>query len=418
MKFGNGAARRFGAGLAMFALASAAVLSLAGTACAQTQPQPAADPAAAALAQWQRGLALVQDNRPRAAIPLLEGIARVAPDNAAVRAELGLAHARALNDARARSELLTARELATDPRQRQLIERVLAQIDARSPVSGSLNLGLIPETNVNRRSTLETVTLGGLDFVLDDTVRSGTGLSFDARGDLAPMIARDLRARVAVQFAGRLFETRALNDYGLRVSAGLEHLGDRGLVLGAGVLAEQRWAGDARFATERGVYATAEGMIRPTVLAFGRAEIAERRVPSLPRRDATLRRLSVGVTTQLRPQTRVTLRAFLTETRAAADFESGLFSGLGVTVAHAFASGWQMQAQAVLGQDRRSGPERAFGVVRRDEVMRASFSVTNRTVQFRGFSPVFEVGTERRRSSIAIYDFRNTFAGLSVTRGF
>lgn len=396
------------------ALAIGLVLAWASMASAQ---EPAPSPQVL-TADWQRALDLMRENRPRAAVLLLERIADAVPGDVAVRSELGVALARSQQHRRARAELTRALEAAPSEAERRVIAGFLRQAVPRNPLSGSFSLGVMPETNVTRRSTLDSVTIGDLEFALDQTAQSGTGASVNAQLTYAPMIARDLRMRSSVRLDGRIYDDRALNEHALRLSSGVELLGDRGSVLGFGVAAEQRWARDARVLRERGVFATFDLQPLPDTQVFARAELAQRVVPILPRRDGTVQRLNFGVAQALRPQTRLTTRVFASRTRAQADFESGRLLGLGLGLRHAFDGGWQAQANLILSHERRDGPERAFDLVRKDRLQRLTVAVTNRNIQIQGFSPAVEIGTERRLSTVALNRFRNSFAAVSVTRGF
>lgn len=129
-------------------------------------------------------------------------------------------------------------------------------------------------------------------------------------------------------------------------------------------------------------------------------------------------RASAGGTYLLRPQTRLTGRIFHTRVRARAEPESGQIYGLGLSAAHSFDTGWQAQINIAYSQERRDGPNPVFDLRRRDLSSRISLLLTNRNVQYRGFSPVLELGSERRQSNIEIFEFRNNFLGLNLTRGF
>ncbi len=386
--------------------------------CTLGAPAAAEDTAQAVLAEWRHALELMQAQRPRAALPILQRLDALVPNTPQILTELGIASARAERDDAARAYLDRAQAVARNDEQRTVIRRLRAAVDAKSPFSGSISFGLVPETNVTRRSSIDTVTLGGLKFSLNETMESGTGLSFDGMASYAPMIAPDLRARNTVRFDGRVFQNREHNDYSLRVTTGLERLGDRDRVLGFGVMATQRWAGDSRFSRDQGVYGDFQALATDDTLVTGRVEWVQRRVPGMPGREGTVQRVSFGVTHAVNTQTRVSGRVFGFRTRAQAGFESGRIAGVSFGMRRAFDSGWQANANLTLSHERRDAPDPLFGTLRTDRYQRAVVAVTNRNYQYRGFSPQLEVGTERRRSNIGIHSFQNNFLGLSVTRGF
>ncbi len=370
------------------------------------------------VADWRNAVELVQGNRPRAAIPVLEQFVALAPENPVVQAELGIAYARARRDAQAVAQLKRALSVSRDPRQQQAIQSQIDRIRALSDFGGSARFGIVPQTNITRSSSLDTIRLGDLEFILDNARQSGTGLNFDLEGSYGPMIAPDLRARAAIRFSGNLYENRDANDYSLQVSTGLESLGDRGRVLGIGVLGRQRWAADSRFSVDRGIYANYQIQLASETLIFGRVELVDRKVPSVPRRNATAQTVSLGAIHLLDPQTRISLRGSGTRTRAQVGFESGRYHSLGFGIRRAFESGWQADANIDVSRETRDGIAPAFGVVRSETTQKLTLQITNRNVQYRGFSPVLQLGAERRRSNIEIYSYQNRFLGVSLSRGF
>lgn len=382
----------------------------------------AASPAAAepdgTRAIWEAALAEMRAGRPRAAIPLLEGLVTAAPEAQPVRLELALAHFRAGDDTKARYHFTRALAGPLSEGEREAARRHLAALENRSAWSGGFGLAFVPQSNAGRRTGTETVRIGGLDFVLNETAEPGTGLALSARVAWRPRLSRDLEGRFALRFAGTLYEDRRLNDQTLRGEAGLLHHLDDRLALGGGLTAAQRWLGKPRYSRDLGAFARL--VLRPDDVTrlWLRTEALRRTSARTAALEGRIWRLTSAGERVLTPRLAVHASAFFTLTRALAPHESGRAAGATIGVTRIFDRGWRLGLDASLARDLREGPVPLFGRIRRDTDLRLVARVLNRRLQYRGIAPVVELGHERRRSTLPIHTFTNNYLSLGFERSF
>lgn len=366
---------------------------------------------------WERAVALVGERRPRDAVPILERLVLAHPDQPTVRLELGFAQYLAGRDDAARRNITQALAGEVSPEERAGGEALLRRLDARRVWSGSLALSMISAGNAAREPADRTVMIGGLPFVLDPPEDPGTGVRLDARIGASPRLGEDWRARFLLGLSGDFHANRDFEDRSLRTEAGLMRETDR-LLLGGGPLIAERRVGGARFSREAGAWASLTARPGPTTRVGARAEAVRRTGHDGRTEDADIFRLSLNVERALAPRTSILLRGFAAVTDAESPRMSGLQTGLGGELRHLFDGGWSGSLGISLTRDARNGPEPLFGLTRRDADIRITTRISNRKLQLGGFSPAVELGHERRRSTLSIAEFSNSWIGLGVQRDF
>lgn len=379
-------------------------------------PSPAA--AETPSEMWMQATALVRGGNARAAIPILDRLVTLVPDEASIRLELGLAHFLSGDDRRAGHHIRQALAGHLSEAETRGAQTLLQRIEARRRWSASFGLAIIPQTNAGRHTTEETVVIGGLPFRLAQTASPGVGVAPTARFTYAPRLTAKLWGTATLGFGGALYRRSDLNDYSLLAEMGLSRRDGAGREVGAGILATQRWVGNARYWHEAGLYLTATSRPTDTTRFVLRGERAERRARNRPGLDGSVWRFAAVGERVLTPQMAIFVRGQAVITDVANAHESGTRFGLGVGATRLFPGGWRTTVQANLGRDRRNGPAPFFGVVRRDTDVRLSSQILNRGLQWRGLAPVLELGYERRRSNIRIERFTNTYVSVGVTRNF
>lgn len=392
-------------------LLAAALVALGLVATAPARAEPAAH------ALWDEAVALVQAGEAAQAIPLLERLVTALPDVGAVRLELGLAYFLTGVDDKARYHIARALTGELRETERAGAQELLARIEARRTWALSFGLALVPQTNTGRRTSAQTVTIGGLPFVLNESPDPGIGVTLSGRFVWLPRLAPELRGRLVVSLGGSVYERSALNDYTLRAEAGLLRRHGRA-DFGAGLAGAQRWVGDARYTHELGVYGSAALRPDETRQLSLRLDLAQRKAPSRPAMEATLARLSLGAEQGISPRLSVYGRGFATLTDAAVAHESGRLLGVTLGASYLFDGGWRTALEATASRDLRDGPAPLFGVTRRETELRLVGRLLNRQVQVRGYAPVLEIGHERRRSTLPIAEFTNNFVSVGLERSF
>lgn len=404
-------------GLALVLAVGLAMPTGAQVGTPQTGGAEAGRTAADLRAEWERAVGLVQAGEASAAIPLLERLVTLLPDVAPVRLELGLAYFLTGTDDKARHHVRSALAGTLSDNERAGAEEILARIEARRPWSFTFGFAFVPQTNAGRRTSNETVMIGGLPFRLNETADSGIGLALNARFTHLPVLADGLRGRLQLSFGGNVYEERTLNDYTLRAEAGLlRRAGPR--EWGGGLSAAQRWVGDARYTLELGVYASFG--LRPDERRQMslRLDLAERRAQDRPALQGRIARAVLAGEQVLTPRLAAFARGFVTLTDARSASESGRQFGLTLGASYLFDGGWRTALEVTASRDLRDGPAPLFNVTRRDSELRVAARLLNREVQLRGYAPVLEVGHERRRSTLPLAEFRNSYVSLGLERAF
>ena len=374
--------------------------------------------ASSARETWRTATGYMRAGAPRKALPLLEHLVIVAPENTEIRLELALAYFRVEDDKKSKFHFEQTLDKNLEDAKRKAVLRYLRTIENRRNWEASLSFAIVPESNASKRTSSETINLGGLDFVLNETASAGTGLNLNTRLAYTPRITRDVSARFAVSASGTLFETTEWNDYTLRGEAGLVLRSDLDREFSTGVFVSQRWLGDHRFSQDYGGFASASTRVTKDIQIALRGEIGQRKTPSVPGRDGQVYSLSASAVKVISPRFNIRLRGFAVNTDAAKDYESGMVVGLGLGGTYLFEGGWQTNLNATYSQERRFGDAPVFNVARRENQFDVKLQVLNRKIQKYGYSPALEIGLEQKRSNISLFSYENTYVSIGLSREF
>ena len=389
----------------------ALVALLAAPAGAQTLPAPV-------VGAWEAALQDMRAGRPRAAIPVLEVLVRDYPGVTAFRLELALAHFQAQDAANAAFHFNRALEGELTDAQRRQVERHLRAIEERRDWSTTLSFNIVPESNPGRSSRAETINIGGFDFVIDPPAPSGVGIRLGAGVTYTPRFSRDVSGLLSLSLSSAIYENGDMNDIGLRGEAGLTVRGDPGRQVTSGLYANRRWLGGDGFSREHGVFAGFGTRPVPGTSLSLRGEYGRLSHDTLANRDGSVLRLSGSVSRTVSPQLAVRARLSATRTSAVADFNSGKVLGAGVGMTYRFESGWMASGDLNALRERRDGRSPLFVQTRADTEYSATLRASNGNFSYRGFTPVLELGFQRRDSNIALYEFKNTWMGVGFSRTF
>ncbi|MFN4100000.1 MAG: surface lipoprotein assembly modifier [Pararhodobacter sp.] len=406
-------------------LSAVLVLALAlipGMATAQTSPQAPQSLEqqrhAAGVAAWRQALEHMRANEPRAALSLLERLVTLAPGDYRIRLELARAYFLIEDDEKARFHFDQASGADLRPEERLAVARYQDRIEARRRWEANFSFAMVPESNPGRRTSAETVAIGGLDWVLDEQADSATGLETSGRLTYLPRLSRDVSGRISTYFSGRFFENSALNDITLGTEIGLLARADRGRVFGGGLSASRRWLGSSGFSQAVGLYGTAETRVGPRVRLGLRADLDRVTHDYLPGRDGHRARLRLSFSRAMSPQLMLRGSAQVRRTRAQDASASGLELGVSAGATYAFAGGLVTSVDVDWLRDRRDGVSPVFDVTREDRQTSLALGILHRSLEFGGFAPRLSVHLERRRSSIELFSYDNARVSLGVTRSF
>lgn len=423
-----------------------------GPARAQTGPDPLAQAEAALAAQdparaealadayspasraqadrrlWIVALARLRQGQVAAAIPLLERLAALHPDVTRLRLELARAYFLTGRDGAARRSFESARAGGLNPDEDMAVTGYLTRIEARRQRESYLTFALQPESNAVRRTAAEIIDIGGLPFVLGPGARARPDTALRVQfGHLElPRLGPGFRGRFGIQGDARLFQDSRLNDVTLRFEAGLEKLVARETPVSFGLLADLRHLGDRPYSLGVGgylAYATTLGQARAVGGAGlgrfqARIEVMDLRHDTLPFSDGRRSSLTLGYRHALSSSLVLTMDAALSRMDARARSESGTTRGIGLGFDKAFEGGLGLSGRLGVSEMDRDAPSGLFAVARRDRLNSLSLNLTHRGWDLGGFAPVIGLSAEHRRSTIALYDYRNYGLSLGLTRRF
>ena len=169
------------------------------------------------------------------------------------------------------------------------VRRFIQICRARKRASGSLNLALAPDTNVNTATSAATVDIFGLPFTLDDQARAKSGIGIV--GTLAGEIQRPLRQlkwlpgeatrlRVGGMVYRREYSGGEFDDHNYSVYAGPRFLSNRGNM---SVLfqADTRGVNGRPYSRQYGLQVEGLHSVLPRIWAGGSVELSRQTALSL-----------------------------------------------------------------------------------------------------------------------------------------
>ncbi|MBL4917925.1 surface lipoprotein assembly modifier [Szabonella alba] len=369
---------------------------------------------------WAIAVGYGRQGRPRAAIVPLERLVALQPADPRWRLELAAALAETGQQDRARYHYELARgadNLA--PPIRRALEQRLDALDRDKNWYLDFRLALIPESNAEKRTGAERVTIGGLQFGINPNARErpATGLDFGLGVTLLPQLAPDLRARLSAQFDARLFDGNASDDVTLRMGAGLLRFADHGQRLSADLFTTRRWLAGRAYTRSVGLELGYSRRISER-MTFGATLLRDRTdylsTPFHADRNALFLQAMHVVSSQL------LLRGGLRfeNRRSANPGLAGDAAGISLGGQYLFAGGLRVALDLHFDRNDFDGLHPLFGIRRQDRRQQAVIQITNANWNYKGFAPVLKLGYDRQKSTVIMNDYRNLSAAIGFTRSF
>ena len=337
------------------------------------------------------------------------------PDLPRVRLDLAFAHFQAGEDGRATHHFRLA--LGTKDLPPVVRDRALAFLDRirrRKSWSITGTVALAPDSNINNATSATEVELFGFPAQLSEDAReaSGVGLSVNLDGGYEGRISPDVRFRTSAGLSTRTYRESRFNERVVNLRAGPRFLLEKfdlrpelttslrdldgdlysrsaGLELSGNWLIAPSWLLNAAIGGERISYETFLGDGHTFSVDLGLAH-------------------ALGRATQVRADT-----AFRRE-----NLDSDSYSWreyiLGVSATRELPRGFVVGGGPLFRWREYGAPLPAFGPeARRDRTLGARITVSNRRLDWFGFSPQITLRHERRDSNLDLYDYRRTVAEFS-----
>ncbi|MFA7433396.1 MAG: surface lipoprotein assembly modifier [Gemmobacter sp.] len=367
---------------------------------------------------WERAQQLVRDARPRAAIPLLEGILARYPDQASVHAQLGAVYVQTRNHRRARHHLQQAQAGNLSAQEQQGVARLLRRMDQTRAVGFSFTITPLYEANPEQRTSADTIFLGGIPFTLEGEVEPSFGMQARLGVSTFHMIGEDLAFTSQTTLNVRAFEDERLNDFILRSRAGLSFHGDMGRETGVGIVAMRRWIANKGFSHEIGPYLSYSRRLNQKTRFAVRSEQVALRYDRHDQKDGWRNRTRLDISHGFDNRLSGRLGVYASLTRGQIDRESGLELGVSGGLSFRSEGGLMLSADVLAMNDRRDGASALIGERRRDRVWALQLEVSHARFVHRGFRPSLTIRREVRRSNLPVANYTNTSASISFSRAF
>lgn len=371
-----------------------------------------------AEARFRKAQLLASLGRNREAAATYRRLLDEKPNAANVRLELAQLLVKMGNETGALRELRQARATGLPPEVEALTLQFARALRSPKRLGGSVDVALAPDTNINRATQLRTLdtVIAPLDLSPDARQTSGVGVKLFTQAFAKQGLADSLDLILRANSLASLYRESRFNDISGSLLTGLEWRVGRDRLTG-GVNIAKRWFGGQSLSDSEslsldwlrplGRQAQLSASISAGQVRFQRNEFQNGNV------------FDANVTIERALNPRAGVAFGITATRQTAVDASNAFTTVGPT-----ASAWLQAGQAtyfIATTSRRLiGDARNFLFLekRREWFTTLRVGGTFRKLSVAGLSPTIRVGIERNRSSVALFDYRRTFAEFGVTRNF
>jgi len=338
----------------------------------------------------------------------------------AVRVRLELARVLALNgdEGAARRELRQVQAGELPPEVAQVVDQFAGALRSRKPFGASLELALVPDSNINRATdaaTLDTI-IAPLDLSRDAREQSGIGARVAGQAFFRRRIGRDVAIVPRVSGQGEFYRQSQFDDLSASALVSLEWSPNRERVQLSGG-ATRRWYGGKAYASTATVSLNWQHMLSRRSQLTTTVTGADTDYRQNDLQDGRLVNIDVGVERAFSPRSGGGLNFNIIRQSARDPGYANVALGGSMLYYRQFG---RTTAFASLTVRRLQADERLFlyPEVRRDLLFGVSAGATLRRLQVRGFAPLVRVSYERNFSTVGIYDYRRFATTFGITRAF
>lgn len=348
-------------------------------------------------------LRIILDEKPRAA--------RVRIELAKIQATLG-------NTAAAQIELRAAQAVGLPPEVERDVRFFMQALDTHRHVGASIEATLMPDTNVNRASTVTTIgtVLGNLSLSRDAQKHSGVG--GNVRGLVYGRINLSKRVRLLAQLsgAGTVFPDHLFDDYTLspRIGPEISWRKDRLTFL---VGPSWRWYGTVPYTAMITTSATWLHTLGPR--AQLRTDASLGTITNWMDSGQSGQQYTLALALDRAMTARMGAGFQVNAFRQATQLDAYALTGGGASV-YAFREIGHVTASINLGYSHLEADEALslFAERRIDNAFNATASVNIRNIRVANVSPVFRLRYEKNRSNIEIYNYKRLSGEIGLTASF
>ena len=377
------------------------------------------NPQLRAEARFRLGMMLADQRHDyRAAAIEFRHILDEQPKSARVRLELARVLALIGNVGAAEREFRAAEAAGLPPEVQQMVRFYANALETRKVLGGSIEVAVVPDSNVNRATRSDTLGTVLGNFTLGDDTReqAGVGLVLRGQGYVRRKLAPHANLLLRVSGSADVYRASQFDDFVLAVQAGPELVsGADRIVVSVG--SAWRWYGTKPYSVTIGGTTNWQHPLGNRTLL--RADAGAGRVTN--RRNA----LEDGATYSLAAEID---RAFTARSGGGLQFSAsrrtardpGYADVTGGLSGYAFREFGRTTAVLGLGYRRLEADARLALYPRRrvDQQYSLTGSATWRAFQIRGFAPFTRLQLERNGSTIGLYDYKRVAVEFGVTSAF
>lgn len=352
------------------------------------------------------------------AIEALKALLDEKPSAPRPRLELARLLALAGDEAGARRELRRAGAAGLPEDVARVVDRFALALRSSRSLGGSFEIGIAPDSNINRATTRESIDTVVAPLVLDRDARaqSDIGLSLAGQAFARGRLSDDVVLLSRLSARADLYGKSRFNDVTVTLASGPEFRAGGARVRPAAVVG-RRWFGGRLFAENYGGSLNVLKPLDRTSQIEGELTLLDGRYPSLRVQDGLLADLGVTYDKAFSPRFSMRLGLRATRQEARVDFFASTSAAVDLLASRAF--GKQLVfAQASATRLWGDGPDALFGVTRNDRRLDLTGGVILRRFTFRGLAPLIRVTRTRSDSTVPIYDFRRTRVEFALSREF
>lgn len=371
-----------------------------------------------AEARFRKAQLLVSLGRNREAATTYRRLLDEKPNAANVRLELAQLLVKMGNETGALRELRQARATGLPPDVEALTVQFARALRSPKRLGGAVDVALAPDTNINRATQLRTLdtVIAPLDLSPDARQTSGVGVKLFTQAFAKQRLVEGLDLVLRGNSLASLYRESRFNDISGSLLTGVEWRVGRDRLTG-GVNIAKRWFGGQSLSDSEslsldwlrplGRQAQLSASISAGQVRFQRNEFQNGNV------------FDASVAVERALSARAGVAFGIAATRQTAVDKSNAFATFGPT-----ASAWLQTGQTtyfIATTSRRLiGDARNFLFLKKRREWFTTLRVggTFRKFSVAGLSPTIRLGLERNRSSVALFDYRRTFAEFGVTRNF
>jgi outer membrane protein len=376
------------------------------------------DPEIRAEARFRHALLLDRLGKKREAAVQLRALLDEKPDAARVRIELARLLTEIGDESAARRELRQAQAAGLPPQVAQAVDQFANALRSRKPIGASLELALVPDSNINRATDSETLDtiIAPLELSRDAREQSGIGVRAAGQAFVRVPLGDRLSLLPRISAQGEIYRQHRFDDVSGSALIGLEWSPGRERIRpSAG--ATFRWYGGELYARTATFSLSWQHPLDRRTLLDTTLTVAPTDYLQNDLQDGMLLNASLSAEHAFTPRSGGSVS--LSATRQTAEDPGYATAAGGINLLYWRELG-RTSAFVTAGLRRLEGDERLFLFPdrRREWTYSLGAGATVRALQYRGFAPVVRVEWERNRSTVGIYDYRRLAATVGITRAF